>query len=197
MEDLRRVNRLFAADVAAARLPANPGVIHRREHQHGFRVVRFGRLPFHRHDLRSGHIDVEFEQGQRDAVDQSVLCGQGETAFALPDRDLQLIVQLDLEFSVLLRVELVSAFRVHAGLHQAQRVGGINHTGEHGGFVKEWKQLSLHRAPPHAGRRQGELLLDPDLLQDRLGQGGFIGQDPDRGGFPGRPRRSADWCSLS
>ena len=188
LEQFGEEHRLLALHVAAAGFPSNPRVVHRCEHeveqrvgaQHPAGIRR--RVLFDRDGLRRGDFGVHVRERERESIDQRVLRGQREAAFAVLFRDVELVLGLDVEGAVLLGQELVGAFAAGECLHELERVCRVVHAREHARLEDQREELTFGREPPHLGRRQNEFLLDADGLDNGFGQWRFLGA---RGGRAG------------
>ena len=80
--NLRIEDRLLALDVAAARLPGDPGVVGGREHQRGDGVAAGG-VALDGNRLRREHVHVEIDDREIEAVDEAERHRQGDAALGV------------------------------------------------------------------------------------------------------------------
>ena len=115
LKNLREEHRSLPLHIAAARLPADPRVVHGRkdEIKNAIRPQRTagaqhrGRL--NGYGLLRNHIRIKVNERQCQPVDQPGLGRQCEPAFAVFLRHVNLILHLDVERAVLLGEKLESA----------------------------------------------------------------------------------------
>src|SRR5882672_951311 len=102
--------RFLAFDIAAARLPGNPGVVDWRQHQFGDSVAATG-VALDGNRLGRKHIYIQINNGELELIYEAILNREVEAGFGVALRDLQLVLDLDVKQAAGLREQLLGAFR--------------------------------------------------------------------------------------
>src|ERR1035441_9145389 len=125
--DLRIEDRLLALDVAAARLPGDPGVAGGREHERGYGIAADG-VALDGTCLRRKDVHVEINDSEIKPVDETARQRQGEPAPGVLLGYRQLVLHLDVKRSLLPGEQLLGWPRACGGLNEVNPLVPVRHS---------------------------------------------------------------------